>query len=341
MGIKVLVVDDSLSFRRYMRMGLSSLPEVETVTLTESGEEALEVLTLSGGRFDLVTMDVEMPGMGGMEAIRRIRSRWEIPVLVISSLWSPGEVALTFKAFEAGAFDVLAKPAPRTDPNTFARRIISTAMPVINRTQPMGGIKPRELKVPSPPAKKPYQIKVIAVGASTGGPKATLELLSALPAPLPVPLLLVQHMSTGFDEGYVEWIKTASGRKIQLARDGEVPSSDTVIVAPAGRHMELNKGSIRLTDGPQSHGVKPSVSVLFKSLLNELGGSWCGILLSGMGSDGAQELKAARETGALTLVQDPESSVVWGMPGEAWRIGGADMMLAPLRMGEFIRNVIH
>jgi len=146
MGIDVLVVDDSLSFRQYMRMGLSSLPEVDAVTLAESGEEALEVLGLSGGHFNLVTMDIEMPGMGGMEAIRRIRARWDVPVMVISSMWSPGEVALTFKAFEAGAFDVLAKPAPGTDPKTFARRIISTAMPVINRTQPIKGRNPSELR---------------------------------------------------------------------------------------------------------------------------------------------------------------------------------------------------
>ncbi|MCX7828219.1 MAG: response regulator [Thermanaerothrix sp.] len=338
MGINVLVVDDSLSFRRYMRMGLSSLPEVDRVTLAESGEEALEVLNLSEGHFQLVTMDIEMPGMGGMEAIRRIKSRWDVPVMVISSLWSPAEVALTFKAFEAGAFDVMGKPSPGTDPKDFARRVISTAMPVIN------GAEIRPTRKPDAPAASELtakrNLKMIALGASTGGPKATLELLTALPNPIPLPVLLVQHMSEGFDEGYVEWIKNASGHKIKLAREGDVPPNGLVLAAPAGRHMELHKGRIRLTEAPAEHGVRPSVSVLFRSLVNELGGGWCGILLSGMGSDGAQELKAAREAGALTMVQDVESSVVWGMPGEAWRIGAAEMMLSPSEMGGFLRNLI-
>lgn len=343
MGINVLVVDDSLSFRRYMRMGLSSLPEVSSVTLAETGEEALEVLSLSPGHFHLITMDIQMPGLGGIETTRRIKSLWDLPILVISSAWSPQDFAVTFAAFDAGAFEVLTKPSPGTPPEDFARKVISMAMPVISgrsyEAKSKGDV-PTHCSGPVVTPSHGEAVILVAVGTSTGGSKAFAEFLSAMPDPVSVPILLVQHMASGFDSGYVEWLRSTSGRKIKLAPHGEPLVEDVVYVAPAGKHMELSNWSIRLTSAPPEHGVRPSASVLFRSIIREIQGRWCGILLSGMGYDGVRELKEAKDKGALTLVQDRDSSVVWGMPGEAWKIGAATAMMSPGQIAQQLGKIL-
>jgi Chemotaxis response regulator containing a CheY-like receiver domain and a methylesterase domain len=181
------------------------------------------------------------------------------------------------------------------------------------------------------------RIQVIAIGASTGGPMVLQIILSGLPEDLPVPVLIVQHIATGFVKRFLEWLSATSGIKLKIAEDGEPILPGIGYIAPDNFHMGVSRGSkINLSNQPPENGLKPSVSYLFRSVAQTFGPNALGVLLTGMGKDGADELKAMKDKGALTLVQNEESSVVFGMPGEALRIGAADHVLSPESIAEIL-----
>jgi two-component system chemotaxis response regulator CheB len=181
------------------------------------------------------------------------------------------------------------------------------------------------------------RIQVIAIGASTGGPMALQIILSGLPEDLPVPVLIVQHIATGFVKGFLEWLSATSGIKLKIAEDGEPILPGIGYIAPDNFHMGVSRGSkINLSNQPPENGLKPSVSYLFRTVAQTFGSNALGVLLTGMGKDGADELKAMKDKGALTLVQNEESSVIFGMPGEALRIGASDHALSPERIAEIL-----
>jgi two-component system chemotaxis response regulator CheB len=181
------------------------------------------------------------------------------------------------------------------------------------------------------------RIQLIAIGASTGGPMALQIILSRLPENLPVPVLIVQHIARGFVTGFLEWLSATSGIKLKIAEDGEPISSGVGYIAPDDFQMGISrKGKIILSDQPPENGLRPSVSYLFRSVAQSMGPNAMGVLLTGMGKDGAEELKTMKEMGACTLVQNAESSVVFGMPGEALRIGAADQALSPEKIAEIM-----
>jgi two-component system chemotaxis response regulator CheB len=183
------------------------------------------------------------------------------------------------------------------------------------------------------------QIKVIAIGASTGGPMALQIILSGLPANLPVPVLIVQHIAKGFVNGFKEWLSATSGIRLKIAEQGEIATAGIGYIAPDNFHMGISAGSkINLNDHLPENGLKPSVSFLFRSVAQTFGPNAIGVLLTGMGKDGADELKAMKDKGALTVVQNEESSVVFGMPGEALRIGAADHALPPEKIAELLKK---
>jgi two-component system, chemotaxis family, protein-glutamate methylesterase/glutaminase len=322
--IRVLVADDSATFRAILRTVLATAPDLEVVGEACDGEEA--VARTVALRPDVVTMDVHMPRLGGLEAIRRIMVRAPTPVLVVSAEVSADEQRLGFEALRAGAVDVVPKPR-RSGAGSFERQAeaIRAAVRAVAGTD-LSALRGRVRRarravVPSSRA------EVVGIAASTGGPAALARILAALPAGYGIPILVVQHIAPGFEEGLVRWLQGETRLRVGLADDGSPVEPGAVLVARGGRHLATAGGRVRLDDGPPVRGFRPSGSVLFRALAAEHGGAAAGLVLTGMGDDGAAGLLAVREAGGYTAAQGPASSVVHGMPGAALASGAARFSL--------------
>lgn len=339
----VLVVDDSALLRRVLKQMLTRDPGLNVIGCVESGEAALQFL--KNNEVDVITMDIHMPGMDGFEATRRImESSRPVPVVIISSCWDPREVEKTFEAMDAGAVAILAKPSDiSSGGDEYAAELLKTVNEAA--VSKVGRLRPRKKPVQNEdalhdgaarsvgtPARARGQrrISLVAIGSSTGGPQALAEFLARLPGDFPCPLLVVQHIAAGFTLGLAEWLGKVTPLPVRVAQNGQVPANGVVHIAPDGVHMCLRQGGIlSLMKDPPEHMVRPSASVLFRSVAAVHGGAAAAILFSGMGKDGASELKRLRDLGAATFAQDKESSVVWGMPGEAVRLDAAEHVGSP------------
>lgn len=335
--IKVLVVEDSPVVREFLVHILASDPEIEVVGTAKDGEEALEAVERS--RPHVVTMDVHMPKLDGLEATRRIMETHPTPIVIVSGSSNPKEVATTFRAVEAGALALIARPAGvgHPDHDASARELVQTVKLMSEVKVVRRWPRARRDAAPSagPPrlAPAPAKVKVVAIGASTGGPPVLQTVLGALPKDFPVPVLIVQHMAAGFVQGFVEWLAQASRLPVHLATQGETLLPGHIYVAPDNSQMKVAPGGrIVLDKDEPENGMRPSVSCLFRSVAEVYGGEAVAGLLTGMGRDGAEELKLLKEKGAVTFVQDQDSSVVYGMPGEAARLDAAIYTFAPERI---------
>jgi two-component system chemotaxis response regulator CheB len=340
--IKVLIVDDSKVIQEFLAHLLSSDPDIQVVGFANSGYEAIELVKIK--KPDVITMDIHMPGMDGYEATRKIMETYPTPIVIVSGSSNKKEVTNTFRLLEVGALAVVIRPPGFEHPHFATSR-----KELIQTVKLMSEVKvvrlfPRSRKEQIKPLRSVQtfendlkRIQVIAIGASTGGPMALQLILSRLPADLPVPVLIVQHIAAGFVKGFLEWLSATSGIKLKIAEDREPISAGTGYIAPDNFHMGISRGSkIDLSNQPPENGLKPSASYLFRSVAQYFGPNALGVLLTGMGKDGAYELKAMKDKGALTLVQNEESSVVFGMPGEALRIGAADQALSPEKIAEIL-----
>lgn len=344
---RVLIADDSLTCREYLRFLLEKDGGFQVVGVAVDGEDAVrQALALKP---DLIAMDIHMPKMNGIEASRKILESLRVPIVMVSDVWQTAEVQKAFEAMEIGAVGGVQKPPGLGHPEAelFAKKLVRTMklmadLPVVRRTtrpeakgSPWAGagssdcLSQRRLKSP---------VRLIAMGASTGGPPVLKEILHRLPAGFAVPVLVVQHISAGFLPGMVEWMQRECAVKLRIPAAGEAVKPGRVYFAPDGVHMGIDpRGVIFLSNEGSEHGVKPSVSVLFRSVAASYGACAVGVLLTGMGKDGARELLLLRQKGALTVVQDEASCVVFGMPGEAVRLGAADCVLPP---AEIARTLI-
>jgi len=340
--IKVLIVDDSKVIQEFLAHLLSSDPDLRVVGIANSGYEAIEFAMLK--KPDVITMDIHMPGMNGYEATRTIMETVPTPIVIVTGSSNKKEITDTFKLLDAGALAVVIRPPGFEDPHFAASR-----KELIQTVKLMSEVKvirlfPRSRKEQKMPVlivktleNDLKRIKLIAIGASTGGPMALQIILSGLPADLNVPVLIVQHIARGFVNGFCEWLSATSGIKLKIAEDGEMISAGVGYIAPDCLQMGIDQGGkIVLSDSQSENGLSPSVNYLFRSVARYYGPNAMGVLLTGMGKDGADELKKMKETGAYTLVQNAESSVVFGMPGEALRIGAADLALSPQKIAEII-----
>jgi two-component system chemotaxis response regulator CheB len=337
--IKVLIVEDSPVAQEFLTYILSADAGIEVVGVARNGAEAID--TVPRLHPAVITMDIHMPVMDGFEATRRIMETMPTPIVIVSGSTSSTEMASTFRAMEAGALAVVLRP-----PSMYHPAFEECAKELLRTVKLMSEIKvvrrkPRVAQKSMPvcidgegPDFAPIsaaRIPLVAIGASTGGPPALKTVLSGLPKDFRLPLLIVQHIAPGFTRGFAEWLANSSSRPVHVASDGEAPLPGHAYVAPDGFHLGVTKGPlIELSSGPpESGGLRPSVAHLFRSVARVLGSSSVGILLTGMGRDGAQELKGLRAAGALTIAQDEASSVVFGMPGEAVKLGAAIHILPP------------
>jgi len=343
--INVLLVEDSRVIRDYLVFLLDADPEIRVCGSAASGEEALA--SVAALLPDVILMDIHLPGIDGFETTRRIMSSAPIPIVVCTASLSYGQIGTAMRALEAGALAILKKPSGLDDPEAEAEadaiirtlKVMSEVKLVKrwNRGLPIATRPP----LPMPANGQGHDAAIVAIGASTGGPPALMELLSNLPSSFPVPILVVQHIAAGFTAGFVEWLGAASPLKVQVAVEGETPLRGHVYVAPDDLQLRVGLGGeLRITPDPPFNGTRPSVSLLFRSVAERFGPRAIGVLLTGMGRDGAEELKLMSDRGALTLAQDEASCVVFGMPAEAIKLGAAQFVLSPVQIAEFLSSTL-
>lgn len=333
--IRVLVVEDSATIRKHIVQVLARTPDVEVVGEAPDGKVAIELCERL--RPNVVTMDMVLPEMTGVAATEHIMAYCPTPILIVSASTNRGELFQTYDALAAGAVDVLDKPVGDEFDEDWERRLISAVrmvcrIRVISHPRARLGRMGQAHRPSQPVDEHPQRSKceLIAIGASTGGPNALLQVLSALPVGFPVPILIVLHIAEPFGRAMAQWLDAQVSLEVSYALDGErLPAhgSGRVLMAPPNQHLELCGERLRLTDAPERHSCRPSVDVLFESIARMKRRAAVGCLLTGMGKDGARGLLAMRHAGASTLAQNEASSIVFGMPAEAIKLGAADCVL--------------
>jgi len=335
-----LVTDDSAFMRRAITTMIDNEPDMKVVATARSGEEAItKALQINP---DVITMDVEMPGMGGLEAVRQIVADHRIPIIMCSSLTHEG-AEITFRALELGAVDFIAKPdAAYVNITDVARDLVAKiravsrrgahpAQPIVHAPPPVAA-EQRILVPPSvPAAAKPRsqsQYEFVAIGTSTGGPVALSRVIPQLPAGFPVPVLIVQHMPMGFTRPLADRLNAQSKIAVHEALNGMVLEAGTALVVPSGKQASLRRTGheteIRLVDDDGSSLHVPSVDILMTQTADVYGASAIGVILTGMGQDGVKGLRKLKERGGYVLGQDEATCVVYGMPRAAAKEGLVD-----------------
>lgn len=348
--IKVLIVEDTLVGQGLLKGLLAEDPKFEVVGIAQNGQQAVDFVA----RYlpDVVSMDIYMPVMDGVEATRMIMRNTPVPIVIVSSFYSSSEVKMSFSILEAGALTILPRPFGPGHPQfaQTARNYRNTLkmmseVRVIAKRRGTSVLTSHIARTPAtltPVDAALSSCKMIAIGASAGGPQAIQVILEGLPKGLPVPVLIVQHIDSHFAEGYCDWLNTTSNLPVHIARHGDLMLPGHAYLPPGDHHLGLQReGLISVTKGSPEKGLRPAVSFLFKHVNAIYGKNSICILLSGMGTDGAMELKMLRDTGAFTIAQDADSALVHGMPGEAIRIGGASSILSPEEIVSEIKKIVN
>lgn len=337
--IQVLVVDDSALMRRLISDLLESDPRIEVMDTARDGVEAVE--KVAALRPDVVTLDIEMPRMSGLEALDRIMRQCPTPVIMLTGLTDP---RMAIEALGKGAVDFVVKPSGTISVDIYKVRqeliekVKLATLVNLRKVAPLIEPAARPLSVPpnfggevEEGSPSPSSGRVVAVGASAGGPKTLDYLLGRLPAGLPAPVLVVQHMPAGFTRSFAERLHEHSPLVVKEAEEGDVVLPGQAYVAPGDHHMLVEKQSgrkiIRLDQSPRVMGVRPSADVTLCSVAEAYGAGSIGVILTGMGSDGTEGFKAIKERGGITIAQDKATSVIYGMPRAAVKSGCVDKVL--------------
>lgn len=334
--IRVLLVDDSDTDRRMLADVLTADPAIEVVATAADGARALELAARH--RPDVVVMDWEMTPMDGAVATRQLMESEPRPVVLCSDRWS-GDAASWALVHAAGAVAAVRKPHV-VEAEDFPR----SCRELVRAVHRSAGVKlvrrwaRRRPEGAAARARTP--IRVVAIGVSTGGPPVLESILSRLPGDFAVPILVVQHIADGFVHGLVDWLRRVTPLRVQLAADREWAAPGNVYIAPDGHHLGIDAGGHLLLDAaPPELNQRPAVSYLFRSVARSFAGNAAAVLLTGMGADGAAELKQLRDLRAVTVAQDRRSCTVFGMPGEAIKLGAAQYVLAPPEIGDLLRRL--
>lgn len=343
--IKVLVAEDSTVIRMFLVHMLESDPQISVIGAVADGQAALDFV--KNNKPDVILMDIHMPRMDGFEATRRIMETHAVPIVICSASSNAKDTVVTFRAMEAGAIACIEKPLGHTheDFEVTAAHMLETVklmseVKVVRRTvrADLEAIKSKLEQWQN----APIEIKVIGIGASTGGPPALQTILSGLNKDFAVPILVVQHIAPSFIAGMCDWLNQTTSLQVQVASHGITPLPGHVYLAPDDFHMGMGtSGKIILSREEPENYLRPSVAFLFRSLAAIYGPNALGILLTGMGRDGALELKAMKDHSAITIAQDKESSVVHGMPGAAIAMGAATHVLPPERIAKALIALVN
>ena len=337
--IRVLVVEDSLTIRKRILEVLAADPDIDIVGEADNGKRGTELCQQL--RPDVVTLDMMLPVMNGLVATEFIMAYCPTPILIVSASTTRGDLFKTYDALAAGALEALDKPKGNELDDGWEKKLVSTVK-LISRikviTHPRARLGrlgqtpvPSTLHTQQAPTQKHFaQLRAVAIGVSTGGPAALIEILRGLPDGFQPPILLVIHVGKLFTPAFAEWLDRQSSVRVGYAVDGEtLPSCGEarVLMAPPDKHLVLSQGKLRLTHDPEGNSCRPSIDVLFESIAQELGAEAAGCLLTGMGKDGAAGLLAIRRAGGKTIAQDEATSVVFGMPRAAILLGAAEQTL--------------
>lgn len=322
MSLRVLVVDDSAFMRRILTRMLGAAAGIEVVGSAADGNAGLVQVKMLHP--DVVTLDVEMPGADGLEALRGIMEQAPTPVVMVSSL-TTAHAATTLEALALGAVDFVAKPSAVAEMPLVQEELVRKV-----RAAAQARPRPRRPETAGPPqwtrqTWSPRGYGLIVIGCSTGGPQALRQVLAALPGDLPAPLIVVQHMPAGFTALLAQRLDRESPLRVREAADGDRLEPGLALVAPGGRHLIVRSdGRVAYGDGRPEHGVRPAVDVTLRSVLAVRGGDAVVAVLTGMGLDGAEGARRIHEAGGYVLCEAEESAVVYGMPRATWELGGAD-----------------
>ena len=351
--IKVLLVEDSPIALAILQKLLASSREVEVVGTAENGIKALELIPQVQPH--VICTDLHMKGMDGFELTKQVMAHYPRPILVVSNSVQSDDSQNIFELLQAGAVDVFPKPVAGTFANyeQAKQKLISkikvlsgvrvftrtqkppgarTTIPpcVPTRTESVGGI----MDVTSP-------LRAVAIGASTGGPKALHDILSRLPSRFPVPIICTQHISIGFLQGLVDWLSSECRLVVKIAQEGESPLPGTIYFAPDCHHLELNRGKFIYSSFDAVDGHRPSITAMFASVARFYGRGTAGILLTGMGKDGAAGIGAIAAAGGTTIAQDQSSCVIFGMPKEAIALGAVQHVLPLAEIAPWLVNTMY
>jgi two-component system chemotaxis response regulator CheB len=341
--IRVVVVDDSAFVRQALARMLASEPDIQVVGLAVDGQDGVE--KVAALRPDVVTLDVQMPRMGGLEALKRIMAESPVPVLLLSSLTREG-AAVTLQGLELGAMDFVDKSRVQGNMN-----LLNLADELKTKVRALAGGHPHPPSAPAaaapappPPVAKPvphaHHADVVVIGTSTGGPPALQAIIPRLPEDLAAAVLVVQHMPLGFTRSLAERLDARSEVPVREAREGEEVEPGTVLIAPAGSHMKVRrKGQgvrVALDEEPRASLHRPSVDILMVSVARVYGARALGVVLTGMGADGVEGLRAIREAGGQTFAESEETCIIYGMPKAAVEAGVVDRSIPLTRMTDEI-----
>ncbi len=348
--IRVLVADDSPTARALLVQILRTDPEIEVVGEARDGFEAVAMAARL--RPDLITMDLHMPGLDGLGAAHEIMVAAPTPIVIVTGSSRACDIEASLELLTCGALDVLFKPpdprSPGFDPA--ARRLLlavraMASVKVVRRWRPAAQVHLRPLPdVPEGPlahgSRHPLRVRGVAVAASTGGPAALQQLVGALPASYPLPILVVQHITSGFAAGLATWLEATTALKVKLAQQGEPIRARTVYIAPDETHMGVvareHGEVIELSTRAPIGGFRPSASYLFDAMARTYGASMLALILTGMGDDGVIGLRAVRRAGGQVIAQNQATSVVFGMPGAAVAAGVVSQVLSLDAIAEYL-----
>ena len=332
MSIKVLVVDDSAFMRRAITKMLEGEPEIVVCATARNGEEAISKAAQLAP--DVITMDVEMPGISGLDAVREIMARRPVPIIMVSALTQEG-AQTTFRALDLGAVDFIPKPdSAYVNIKDVARELIVKVRefakrPVNSRRSPSRKIDAISVAAPARIARDGFEC--VAIGTSTGGPVALSRIIPRIPADFPVPIVVVQHMPPGFTRPLAERLDAQSQLRVVEGRDGATLRKGVVVIAPAGKQLRLGRSNseveVQLYDDGGSSLHVPSVDAMTASVANVYGSASIGVILTGMGQDGVIGLRRIKEAGGYVVGQDAGSCVVYGMPRAAALAGLVDRVV--------------
>lgn len=338
--IKVLIVEDSRVASQYLEYILSNEPGIEVIGNVPNGKLAVDFV--NDKLPDVVTMDIDMPVMNGLEATRKIMATTPVPIIVVTVSRNAHNIDTAIEAMAAGALSIIQKPfgidhaleSERTSKLITLVKVLSQVKVVTRKYPdkrkilPKIGFNVKAQKYP-PPIRELTNRKLVAIGVSSGGPQVLLKIFSRLTRHFPYPVLVVQHITEGFLENMINWLNRVTSIPIHIASDNDHLLPGHVYFAPDNFQMSVASNGIKLHKCNKEMAICPSVDFFFKSLVKDYGSDTIAILLTGMGSDGASALKLLRDAGALTIAQDEESSLVHGMPGEAIKLGGAQYVQNP------------